>query len=102
MDIAMITELITKIGFPIACVIALAWFVFYIVQKTNESNKENMKQLQERCILREDKLYAEIKETREVNAKAIETIAHYTEILADIQQDIKEIKTDITGLVARY
>lgn len=102
MDTAMIIELITNIGFPIVCVIALAWFVFYIVQKTNETNKENMKQLQERCVLREDKLYAEIKETREVNAKAIETIAHYTEILGDIQQDIKEIKTDITGLVSRY
>ena len=91
MDIAMIIKLITNVGFPIACVIALAWFTFYIVQKTNELNKENMKQLQERCIIREDKLYAEIKETREVNAKAIETIAHYTEILGDIQQDIKEI-----------
>ena len=102
MDIAMITELITNVGFPMVCVIALAWFVFYIVQKSNELNKENMKQLQERCILREDKLYAEIKETREVNAKASETLAHSTEILGDIQQDIKEIKTDITGVVASY
>ena len=58
MDIAMITELITNIGFPIACVIALAWFAFYIVQKTNESNKANMKQLQEKknFILRLKKL----------------------------------------------
>ena len=101
MNIEMIIELITNVGFPIVCVIALAWFAFHIVQKTNEFNKENMEQFQKRCVLREEKLYAEIKETREVNAKAIETIAHYIEILGDIQQDIKEIKTDVTSLVAR-
>ncbi|MGM9543609.1 MAG: hypothetical protein ACI3T9_01365 [Romboutsia timonensis] len=101
MDIATITELITNVGFPIACVIALAWFIFYTIQKTNEANKENMKQVQERCNEREDKLYAEIKETREVNAKAIETIARYSEKLEDMQQDIKEIKTDVTTLIAK-
>ena len=101
MDINVVTDIITNVGFPIACVIALGWFAFYIVRKTNDANHENMEQIQARCQAREEKLYVEIKETREVNAKAIETIAHYTEILGDIQQDIKDIKTDVTSLVAR-
>ena len=36
------------------------------------------------------------KENREVNAKAIKTIAKYSEKLGSIQSDINEIKTDIT------
>ena len=38
---------------------------------------------------------------REVNAKAIETIAHYAEKLDSIQSDINEIKTDITVIMAK-
>lgn len=37
----------------------------------------------------------EIGATREVNAKAIETIAHYSDKLETIQEDVKEIKTAI-------
>ena len=99
MEIGIFTELITSVGFPIACVIALAWFCFYMVKKTNETNKYNMEQLQQRCLARETKLYEEIKENREVNAKAIETIARYAEKLDIIQSDVNEIKTDITILM---
>lgn len=42
MDIKTLTELITTLGFPIVCVIALAWFAFYLVRKTNEDNAKNM------------------------------------------------------------
>lgn len=42
MDIKTITELITTLGFPIVCVIALAWFAFYLVKKANEDNAKNM------------------------------------------------------------
>ena len=99
MEIGIMTEMITTLGFPIACVVALAWFCFYMVQKTNETNKYNMEQLQQRCLTRETKLYEEIKENREVNAKAIETIARYAEKLDIIQTDVNEIKTDITILM---
>jgi len=94
-------ELITNVGFPIACVIALGYFAFYMVKKSNEENKANMEQVQARCKEREEKLYIEIKENREINAQAIATIAHYAERLDDIQEDIKEIKTDITILTAK-
>lgn len=101
MDVAAITTLITNLGFPIVCVIALAWFAYYMVKKTGETNAANMEKLQNRCIEREKILYAEIKENREVNAKAIQTIAHYAEKLDIIQKDIGEIKTDITVIMAK-
>ena len=42
MDIKTITELITTLCFPIVCVIALAWFAFYLVRKSNEDSANNM------------------------------------------------------------
>ena len=81
-----IIELISTLGFPIVAVIAMAWFIFKIYKRSEE---------------REDALREEIKENREVNAKALETIAKYAEKLDTIQQDISEIKTDIIILTER-
>ena len=39
MEIAAIAELITTLGFPIACVIALGWFVWRIYTKSEEREK---------------------------------------------------------------
>lgn len=86
MDVAAITTLISTLGFPIAAVIALAFFVFRIYRKSEE---------------REALLMEEIQKTREVNAQAIETIAHYAEKLDTIQNDIKDIKTDITVIMSK-
>ena len=89
-------EIITTLGFPIACVMAMAAFIFIIYKQTTRDSAANMEQVQARCKEREDKLYEELALCREVNSKAIETIAHYAEKLDVIQQDIHEIKTDIT------
>ena len=89
-------EVISTLGFPIACVVALGAFIFHIYKQTTKDNAENMEKVQARCKEREDKLYKELALCREVNGKAIETIAHYAEKLDVIQQDISEIKTNIT------
>ena len=47
------------------------------------------------------RFYEEIEKNREVNSKAIDTIAHYAEKLDTIQNDISEIKTDITIIMAK-
>lgn len=99
MDANTITSLISSLGFPIVCVMALGYFSFYMVKETNKTNVESMEKLQERYTVRENKLYEEIKENREVNAKAIETIAHYAEKLDAIQNDVDEIKSDVSILV---
>ena len=86
MDISVITELITALGFPIACVIALGVFVYKIYQRSE---------------IREDKLMDEIAETRAVNAQAIETISKFAGSIDTIKNDIGEIKNDITVLTAK-
>lgn len=45
MDISAITNIISNLGFPIACVFALAWFGWYMVKHTNEINAKNMEQV---------------------------------------------------------
>ena len=101
MTLADIIEILSNFSFPVACVIALGWFAVYMVKRTNQAAETNMAKVQERCKEREDILYKEIKENREINAKAIDTIAHYAEKLDDIQDDIKEIKTDITVIMSK-
>lgn len=86
MDIAMITELITSLGFPIAICVALFWFI-YKIYKASE--------------VREAELRQEIKENQAINAKAIETLSSYAERLDSIQGDIKTIKEDIIVLTDR-
>ena len=99
MDLTVLTGVIGQIGFPAACVIGMGWFIYQIFQKTTTQSEETMKQLQENCQRREDKLYEEIKENREVNAQAIATIALYADKLTTIQNDVSEIKTDMAVLM---
>ena len=101
MDIETITNLISTLGFPIFCVIALGGFVVWLFKRSNDNITKNLEQMQENYRKREDKLYAELKENREINAEAIKTIAKYAERLEVIQTDIKEIKTDITVIMAK-
>ena len=77
MDIATVVELIGNFGFPIALVVAMGWFILKIYTQS---------------VVREEKLMAEIAENRKVNEKAIETLAVYSERLAVIETDVKEIK----------
>jgi septal ring factor EnvC (AmiA/AmiB activator) len=93
-------NVISTLGFPVACVIALAAFIFHIYKQTTKENIANMEKVQARCKEREDKLYAELAKSQEVNSKAIATIAHYAEKLDVIQKDISDIKTDITIIMS--
>lgn len=95
MDVNVLSTLITTLGFPIVCVVGLGWFIYKIYLDTQEQNKANMTQLQERCKEREDKLYEEIKENREVNAQAIATIAMYADKIGHIEVNLENIKTDV-------
>jgi hypothetical protein len=81
MDVATIVELITNLGFPMACVIAMGAFILKIYKKSED---------------REDKLMFEIEENRKINADAIATIGKYASSIDEIKQDISEIKSDIT------
>ena len=80
MEMASWVEIISTLGFPIACVLALGFFVWVIYKQS---------------VTREEKLMNEIAENRKVNEKAIETIAQYAERLTHIEDKISEIKDDV-------
>lgn len=101
MDITLLTQIITESGFPVACVVVLGWFVLKIYNDTTKANKENMDAIQDRCQEREDKLYDELKESREVISSAVSTIGLYADKLDVIQSDLSDIKTDIAVLVSK-
>lgn len=81
MEYSWFVELISTVGFPIAVCIALGWFIFKIYKKSEQ---------------REDALRAQIIDSQQVNAKAIETLTIYAERLGSIESDVKEIKQIIT------
>lgn len=83
MEIATIVELITTLGFPIALCVFLFWFIWQIYKKSEE---------------REDKLMERIKECREINKQAIETIALYADRLTRIETNVDEIKGDVATI----
>ena len=84
MDVATLVELITNLGFPIACVIAMGAFILKIYKKSED---------------REDKLMFEIEENRKINADAIATIGKYAGSIDEIKHDISEIKSDINTIM---
>ena len=80
MDIAVITELISSFGLPIALVIAMGFFIYKLWQQS---------------VKREEKLMNEITENRIVINKAVETIAQFGERFTHIEGDVATIKSDI-------
>ena len=81
MDLNVVSTLITTLGFPIALVIAMGWFIYLLWKQSAK---------------RETKLYEELAECRKVNKTAIETLALYAERLNVIESDVKEIKYKVT------
>ena len=77
MEIGVIVELISTVGFPIAIVIALGFFIWNIYKQS---------------VVREEKLMAEITENRLINTKFAEIIAQYEVTLGEIKTDVKDIK----------
>lgn len=84
MDATMVTELISTLGFPIALVIGMSYFIW---------------QLWKQSVVREEKLMTELTECRVVNTQAISTIASYAEKLDTIQKDVTEIKSDMNVIM---
>lgn len=83
MDVKLITELIASLGFPIALVIAMGFFIYKLWQQS---------------VTREEKLMAEITENRIVNEKAVETIAQFAERFTKIEDDVSTIKSDVVSI----
>lgn len=79
-------KLIAELGFPIACVIALAVFVFILYKDSKQ---------------READLRQEIKESQTINAKFADVLTKYDNKLENISQKVDEIQQDIIILTDR-
>lgn len=99
--LTLFLEMLPTVGFPIACVIAMGIFIFIIYKNYTKESQQNMERVQARCKEREDKLNDIIKENQRINAEAIATITLYAEKLDVIQDDIKEIKTEVAVIAAK-
>ena len=81
------TQLISALGFPIVCVLGLAYFIYIIYQKTTAENEK-----------REDKLYEIIAVSHANNEKLVEVNQKFVAVLETYQTDITEIKHDIEDI----
>ena len=87
MDINTIQTLITSLGFPIVCVIALGWFIYKAFEKFT-SQAEN----------REEKLYTVISQAQETNERLTQTNAEFVSVLNTYKSDLDEIKSDVNEI----
>lgn len=84
------TALISSFGFPVACVCALGYFIWYFFKQTKEESQQ-----------RENNLMDFIKRSQEINAEFAEIIAKYEVKLDEIQKDIEDIKDEVGELISK-
>ena len=85
MDVNTIQTLITSVGFPIVCVLALGWFIYKAFEKFT-ANAEK----------REDKLYAIIADAQATNEKLLQTNSEFVGVLDAYKTDLVKIKEDVS------
>lgn len=87
MDIETLKDLVANLGLPIVLIGFMCYFIFLLWKQSAK---------------RETKLYEELAASREINQKAINTIAQYAEMLGDIKEDVKGIKDNMAIITARF
>ena len=87
MDVNTVQTLITSLGFPIVCVIALGWFIYTAFEKfTSQAEK------------REEKLYTVIAQAQETNERLTQTNAEFVSVLNTYKSDLDEIKSYVSEI----
>lgn len=76
------TDLISTVGFPIACVVALGGFCYWIIKVVIDTNKAD-----------KDKLYTALAESNTTNAKLLDA---NEKLLATIELITNELKQEMT------
>ena len=87
MDVSNITQLITSLGFPIVCVVAMAYAMWKVYTRSEDRNEQ-----------REDKLYKVISDAQVQNKELSDTNAKFVTILESYESDLDGIKTDVTDI----
>lgn len=91
-------NLIGTVGFPIAACLVMGLFIFKIYKNTTAENAKNMETVQSRCAAREERLYSQIAECQRINSEAIATITLYAERIGNIENDLKDIKSEVDSI----
>lgn len=92
MEYEALTAMISTLGFPIVCVVGLAFFIWKVWSHYRDDMNANMERLQERCIEREKILTKALQENQKVVEKAVETLSFYETNITDIKTEVAEIK----------
>ena len=87
MDVNTIQTLITSLGFPIVCVIALGWFIYNAFEKITAQSEK-----------REEKLYTVIAQAQETNERLSNTNAEFVSVLNTYKSDLEDIKADVSEI----
>lgn len=82
------TTIISTLGFPIFCVLALGWFIYKAFDKINTQNQEREKQLYGML----GDVRNQLNKATEINASFVQVLSDFRTDLTDIQEDVKEIK----------
>lgn len=80
-------NLVSSIGFPIACVIAMGYFIYIAFNKFMAKSEK-----------REEKLYEMLGETQLTNEKLLETNASFVGVLEKYNADLTGIKADVSDI----
>ena len=87
MDISTVEGLITSIGFPIFCVLALGFFIYKSYENIEKRNEG-----------REEKLYSMLANSQSAIDNAIETNAKFVAQLESMQSNVNRISDDVDDI----
>ena len=87
MDITTVEGLITSIGFPIFCVLALGFFIYKSYENIEKRNEG-----------REEKLYSMLANSQSAIDNAIETNAKFVAQLESMQSNVNRISDDVDDI----
>ena len=87
MDITTVEGLITSVGFPIFCVLALGFFIYKSYENIEKRNEG-----------REEKLYSMLANSQSAIDNAIETNAKFVAQLESMQNNVNRISDDVDDI----
>lgn len=91
MEVDVVSGLITNVGFPIFCVIALGWFVYTSYKRITDYNHERETKLYE--VL--NKSQVQLDKLEEINEGFVKTLEMFTTDNAQMKKDIELIKEKV-------
>ena len=91
MEIDVVTQLITNVGFPIFCVIALGFFIYKSYENITSNNKAREEKLYD--ILNKSQI--QLDKLEDINEGFVKTLEVFTKDNEAIKRDIEIIKEKV-------